>query len=172
VHGACVEDHWCATSVLLKIYPAVARRLIFQGGSFSGGMGPLLLPWDSRFQAGYLHVPSFGHHPLRVTLPCEGSGKAVREYWLKQPRVLEVLQYFDAAVAAQLIRIPMFVSCALFDPAVPPPGQFSVYNALPGPKQLCVFSGGHFAHPLEAAEYERCHQARDAFFAETVQTAS
>lgn len=168
VHGACMDDHWCAASVLLKIYPAAARRLLFYGGSFSGGMGALLLPWDSRFHGGHLHVPSFGHHPLRVTLPCEGSGKAVREYWLKQPQVLDVLQYFDAAIAAQLIRIPMFVSCALFDPAVPPPGQFSIYNALTGPKQLCVFSGGHFDHPLEQGEYAFCHQARDTFLAKTI----
>ena len=105
----------------------------------------MLLPWDKRFKRAYLNIPSFGNHPLRVTLPCLGSGAAVREKYLEEgDKVLEVLQYFDAATAAAHIQIPVFVAAALFDPSVPPPGQFAVYNALAGPKQLYLRQAAHF----------------------------
>ncbi|MEZ5576382.1 MAG: hypothetical protein R3F44_12440 [Candidatus Competibacteraceae bacterium] len=42
----------------------------------------------------------------------------------------------------------MHVAAARFDPAVPPPGQFAVYNALAGPKELFVLRAGHFDHTL------------------------
>src|SRR5690606_36006055 len=89
--------------------------------------------------------PSFGNHPLRVTLPCEGSGKAVKaRYDQGDTAILDVLQYFDAATAAGFIRLPVFVAAATFDPAVPPPGQFAVYNALPGTKELYLRQSAHF----------------------------
>ena len=69
-------------------------------------------------------MPTFGHHPLRVECPCQGSGNAVREYLQARPEVMDVLQYYDAATAAGYIESPTLVSPALFDPKVPPPGQF------------------------------------------------
>ena len=54
-----------------------ARRLDYMGISFGGGIGALALPWDERFHRAHLNVPSFGHHPLRLTLPepdTTGSG--------------------------------------------------------------------------------------------------
>jgi cephalosporin-C deacetylase len=63
-----------------------------------------------------------------------------------------VLGYFDAATAATRIRIPTFVSVARHDRAVPPVGQFAVYHALAGPKQLYVLSAGHMSYPTEVAE--------------------
>ncbi|MEZ5583004.1 MAG: hypothetical protein R3F37_09785 [Candidatus Competibacteraceae bacterium] len=34
----------------------------------------------------------------------------------------------------------------MFDPAVPPPGQYAIYNALAGHKDLFVLQAGHFEH--------------------------
>ena len=65
----------------------------------------------------------------------------------RQPEITEVLRYFDASVAARHLRIPTLVAAAQFDPAVPPPGQFAVFNALPGPKELVVMEAGHFDWP-------------------------
>ncbi len=164
VHGGCAADIWCAASALLALVPEAEPRLDYIGGSFGGGIGALALPWDSRFSAAYLSVPSFGNHPLRLTLPCVGSGEAVRRYYEKHPEIVDVLAYFDAAAAAHYLQIPVLVAAALFDPAVPPPGQFAVYNALPGPKELFVLSAGHFAHPDEAAENERLFRHLRRFF--------
>ena len=143
LHRGCVADLWAAASVLIELFPEIAADLHYEGGSFGGGIGALMLPWDKRFQRAFLDVPSFGNHPLRVTLPCTGSGEAIRLRYRRHPEIMDVLQYFDAATAARHIRIPLFVAAALCDPAVPPPGQFAVYNALPDCKKLFVRQSGH-----------------------------
>ncbi|WP_323746060.1 acetylxylan esterase [Catenulispora pinisilvae] len=165
IHAGCAADVWCAASALIEAVPAAAQRLDYVGGSFGGGIGALALPWDARFHSAHLTVPSFGNHPLRVTLPCLGSGAAVRERYLVHPDVLDVLAYFDAATAARHLRIPVQVAAALFDPSVPPPGQFSVYNGLAGPKQLHVLAAGHHDdYPQAAEEQEKLLAARAEFF--------
>jgi cephalosporin-C deacetylase len=141
--GSSADMVWCAASALIELFPEAAKNLYFRGGSFGGGIGALALPWDARFKKGYLDVPSFGNHPLRVTLPCCGSGESVRLYREKHPEVMRVLSYFDAATSARYFKIPILVAAALSDPAVPPPGQFAVYNAIPSQKQLFVRQTGH-----------------------------
>lgn len=165
VLGGCTADTvWCAASALLELFPTAARRLDYLGISFGGGVGALGLPWDERFHSAHLNVPSFGHHPLRLALPCVGSGEAVRGYQRQTGRVLDTLRYFDAATAARYMRIPVHVAAARFDPAVPPPGQFAIYNALAGPKQLFVLQAGHFDYADTAAENARLLDALAYFF--------
>jgi cephalosporin-C deacetylase len=151
VHRFCVADLWRAASVLLERFPGVAR-LDYNGGSFGGGIGALALPWDDRFARAHLYVPSFGHHPLRLGTPSVGSGEAVRRLLAREPHLRPVLDYFDAAIAARRIHIPVYVSAARHDPAVLPDGQFAVYEALPGPKHLYVLSTGHPSDPAELAD--------------------
>lgn len=165
VHGGCAADTvWCAASVLLELFPATARCLSYLGVSFGGGIGALALPWDSRFHRAHLNVPSFGNHPLRLTLPCVGSGEAVRCYQRQTGRALATLGYFDAATAARYLRIPLHCALARFDPAVPPPGQFAIYNAASGLKELYVLQAGHFDHPGTAIEERRLLDAIAYFF--------
>jgi cephalosporin-C deacetylase len=164
VHRFCAADIWRSASVLLERFPGVAR-LDFNGGSFGGGIGTLALPWDDRFHRAHFYLPSFGHHPLRLRDPCTGSGEAVRRRVAREPRLRDVLGYFDAATAATRIRIPTFVSVARRDPAVPPVGQFAVYHALGGPKRLYVLSAGHMAYPTEAAELTARDRELARFFA-------
>ncbi|MEU1906524.1 acetylxylan esterase [Streptomyces hygroscopicus] len=166
VHGGCAADVWCAATALLELVPAAVDRLDYVGSSFGGGIGALALPWDARFHSAHLSLPSFGNHPLRVLLPCVGSGAAVRDRYLSKPEVLDVLAYFDAATAARHLRIPVQVAPALFDPSVPPPGQFAVFNALAGLKELHVVPAGHFYDFPEAAdEYKKLVEARARFLA-------
>ncbi|MEX0774763.1 MAG: acetylxylan esterase [Phycisphaeraceae bacterium] len=161
----CVADVWLAASALLAWMPQTAGNLHYHGRSFGGGLGALALPWDCRFARAYLHVPTFGNQPLRVTLTCNGSGHWVTRYWREHPQVLdEVLAYYDAATAARHIHIPVLVSVARFDPAVPPPGQCAVYNGLPGPRQLVWFEAGHFGYPNEAKDNEQLNAALCRFF--------
>ncbi|MGE9294259.1 MAG: acetylxylan esterase, partial [Puniceicoccales bacterium] len=149
----CAADLWLAASAVLELYPQVRDNLLYIGGSFGGGMGALMLSVDKRFRRAYLNIPTFGHHPLRITLPCVGSGAAVRSYYLEgHPEVLDVLAYYDAAVAAGFIEIPVYVAAALFDPAVPPPGQFAVYNMLSHHKELFLRQADHFE--LEGNQYD------------------
>ncbi|GAA3105271.1 acetylxylan esterase [Streptomyces rectiviolaceus] len=170
VIGDCVADLWCAASALLELVPELATtppRLGYLGESFGGGLGALALPWDDRFAAAQLTVPTFGNHPLRLTLPCVGSGESVRTYHRDHPEVIDVLRYFDAATAATRLGIPTLVAPALFDPSVPPPGQFAVHNALPPTiRELHVLQAGHFEYEGKTAEAKRLADAKPRFFAD------
>ncbi|NGO80874.1 acetylxylan esterase [Streptomyces sp. YC504] len=165
VIGECVADLWCAATALLELVPGLSR-LGYLGESFGGGLGALALPWDERFAAGQLTVPTFGNHPLRLTLDCVGSGAAVRRYHQEHPEVVDVLWYFDAATAATRIRKPVLTAPALFDPSVPPPGQFAVYNGLPedSGRQLHVLEAGHFEWPGAERSVAELALAKAEFF--------
>lgn len=166
VHRGCAADIWCAASALLELHPEASASLRYAGGSFGGGIGALALPWDERFSKAFLDIPSFGNHPLRLQLPCTGSGESVRKYHQRHPEVIDVLGYFDAATAARHMKIPVFVAAALFDPAVPPPGQFAIYNALPRPKDLYVRSAAHFESRYAEPEGRELHQLLCRWFAD------
>ena len=143
VHRFNAADLWAAASALIELDGRSAPNLTYAGASFGGGIGSLMLPWDGRYQRAFLDYPSFGNHPLRLTLPCVGSGEAIRTHG--GARHLPVLQYFDAATAATYSRTPTLVAAALYDPAVPPPGQFAIYNGLAGDRALFVRRDAHIA---------------------------
>lgn len=164
VLGGCVDDAWLAVSALLALVPQVAGRIGWSGKSFSGGIGALMLPWEDRVGRAELLLPTFGHHALRLGLPMVGSGAALAERERRQGGLMATLRWFDAAVAARFVEVPVLAGLALFDPAVPPPGQFAIFNALAGEKQLVTFAAGHFPYAAEAAEErDRLARAR-AFF--------
>lgn len=162
--GGCVEDLWLAVSALLEIHPQVQGRVGYAGISFGGGIGALALPWELRVARGALTVPTFGHQPLRLTLPSTGSGEWVRRFAREHGNITATLAYYDAAVAARHIEMPMLVAAARFDPVVPPPGQFAIFNALPGAKELFVLDAGHFEWPGRAAQEQALTAAVRAFF--------
>jgi len=164
VHRGCVADLWAAASALLALYPQLDGRYHYSGASFGGGIGAMALPWDDRLDQAHLMVPSFGHHPLRLTMPCVGSGEAVRQYHASHPEVAEVLAYYDAAIHATRCSIPVLCVPAKFDPAVPPPGQYAVNNALAGPKERYDLSAGHFPYPTEVEEGREQRRRIEAWF--------
>ena len=162
--GGCVDDLWLAVSSMQMLFPATQGHIGYSGVSFGGGIGALALPWEPRIQRAHLNVPTFGNQPLRLQLPTIGSGAAVQRYQQQHGNVLATLQYYDAASAATFIRQPMHVAAALFDPAVAPPGQFAIYNALSGEKSLFTLDAGHFAYPQQAAQEQALQGELDAFF--------
>jgi cephalosporin-C deacetylase len=166
IHGGCVDDTWCAITALRGLVPGAAARTDLIGGSFGGGIGIMATAWDPRIVSAVVDVPSFGNHPVRVTIECEGSGEAVRRRWLADPSVLDVLAYYDSANCAQFVDVPVLVAPALRDPAVPPPGQWSVYDALPGRRELFTLTAGHVAYPEEAAEHATLDAATLRFLAD------
>lgn len=142
-HVGSTADYWIAGRVLRELVPEASSRVDYVGGSFGGGIGVFTLAYDASFTAGVLEVPSFGHHPLRLTMRCTGSGEEVRRYVPGHRAARETLRYADAAAVAARVRQPVLGLPALADPAVPPPGQFAVVNALGGPTQVHVLPAGH-----------------------------
>lgn len=163
--GGCVEDLWLAVSALLALFPQVGGRVGYSGISFSGGIGALAAPWDARIQRLYLEVPTFGHHALRLKLPCVGSGESLRDFQRQHDfNMMETLAYYDAATAAEFLRIPTVLAAALFDPAVPPPGQFAIYNAIPeNLRRLFLLEAGHFDYPRLQQQIDELHQELECF---------
>ena len=166
--GGCVEDLWLAVSSLLALFPEVAGQVAYSGISFGGGIGALAVPWDARIGRLHLQVPTFGNHALRLTLPCVGSGESVRCFRPTSGfHVMDTLAYYDAACAARFLRIPVLVAAALFDPAVPPPGQFAIFNAIAEPlKRLFVLQAGHFDDAGQVKQLREMHQEVAGFFME------
>ena len=166
--GGCVEDLWLAVSAMLELFPAVSGRVGCSGISFSGGIAALASPWDDRIQRLHLQVPTFGHHALRLTLPCIGSSESVRAFQRHSSfNVMETLAYYDAASAAQRLSIPTLVAVAQFDPAVPPPGQFAICNAIPERfRRLFVLDAGHFDYPGQSRQAQELRRLLVDFFME------
>lgn len=164
VLGGCVDDLWAGVSALLRICPEAAGHVGYLGISFGGGIGALALPWDSRIQRAHFNVPTFGNQPLRLELASTGSATSVQRFVKKHPATRETLAFFDAASAARFVRQPVHCACARFDPAVAPAGQFSVYNALGGPKTLFALTAGHHAYRGQAEEERELLREIDDFF--------
>lgn len=162
--GGCVEDLWLGVSALLDLFPAVAGHVAYLGISFGGGVGVMALPWEQRIQRAHLNVPSFGNQALRLQLPTRGSAAAVQKFQKEHGNVLATLQYYDAAIAARHVTIPVHVAAALADPVVAPPGQFSIFNALPGSKKLFLLDNGHMDYSRQAEQKKALLSEIQAFF--------
>jgi cephalosporin-C deacetylase len=164
--GGCVEDVWLAVSGLTKLFPAIAGRVGYSGVSFGGGIGALAIAFDPRIDRGHLNVPTFSNMPIWLTLPTIGSGRAVQIYRRRHPHILDTLRLFDAATAATRIERPMLVAVALFDPAVAPPCQFSVANALAKANhhEIVVLDAGHFDYPGIETQYALLSDKLRRFF--------
>lgn len=169
VLGGCVEDLWVAVSVLTGLYPQVAGRIGYSGISFGGGIGALALAFEPRIARGFLEVPTFGNVPLWLTLPTTGSGHSVQLYRKRHPQVVETMSLFDAAVAARRIRIPMLVAAARFDPAVAPPCQFSIANALTTSNhhETFILDAGHFDYARKEEQHAQLAKKLRQFFKAT-----
>lgn len=149
VIGGCVEDLWLGVSTLLALYPWLDGHIGYVGASFGGGIGALGIPFDPRIARGHLVVPTFGDRASWLTLPTVGSADSAQAYAKTYEGVLDHLRLFDAATAAARITVPMLVAPARFDPAVAPPCQFAVANAVPTSRdnENFVLDAGHFDYP-------------------------
>lgn len=162
----CAAAHWSAARLMRELYPD--KPLVYQGTSFGGGMGTLMLPWERRYLAAELVQPTFSNHPFRVQHPCQGSGEAVRQMYLKKPEILKTLAYYDSVFAARRIRVPVVFGLSIFDPAVPAPGQFSVANAVDPTltvKVPTLFGHMDVSYPQLQDEQKRHQQEVEKLFA-------
>ena len=161
----CVEDVWLAVSAMLRLVPHLEGHIGYMGGSFGGGVGAMALAWEERIARGHLSLPSFGYQMLRIQLKTLGSAASIQTLYKKEPDlVTNTLQWYDAAFAARHITMPMHVACALSDPVVSPPGQFAIFNALAGPKQLFTLSAGHMDYADQEEEARDLQKELEVFF--------
>lgn len=161
----CAADLWNAVKVLREFCPGSLGRVFYSGCSFGGGMGALAAPWEPLLRKVWLDVPTFGNHSLRLCAECCGSGEAVRQLWTRKPEISATLRYYDAANAAACLRIPAMVSVALFDPVVPPQGQFAVANAVPvALRKRFIWSAGHADYPGRSDDWARLRRYLEDFF--------
>ena len=167
--GGCVEDLWLAVSVLTRLYPGLEGRIGYGGASFGGGVGALAIAFDKRIDRGHLVTPTFGNMPIWLTLPTVGSAHAVQVYQKTHKEVLKTLSLFDAATAATRIDRPTLLAVARFDPAVAPPCQFSVANALPTSNchETVILDAGHFDYPGGEEQHALLSEKVERFFGAT-----
>ena len=166
VLGSCVEDTWLAVSALLQLFPSLTGHLGYLGISFGGGIGALALAWEQRIARGHLNMPTFGHHPLRLRLPTQGSTQGLQQFYCTHKKqTVQVLRYYDAVLAAKRITMPIYCACALYDPFVAPPAQFAIYNALASEKHLFVLIAGHHQYPEQQQQQQELLAELDTFFA-------
>ncbi|TXH99311.1 MAG: acetylxylan esterase, partial [Rhizobium sp.] len=66
--------------------------------------------------------------------------------------------------AARRITMPMLVAPALFDPAVAPPCQFSVANALQKFNENFILDAGHFDYAGSVEQNALLHDKVGRFF--------
>lgn len=158
----CVCATWTAIRVLEEVLQR-SLRIYYFGGSFGGGLGALAMPYDQRFQKCVLFVPTFGHQPLRLQCRSQGSGEPVRLYAQEHPEVRDVLAYYDAGTAALRISLPNITAPALFDPAVPPVGQFAVSNPMRRYGHQFCYTAGHHEYAEAAAEERTLQQWIDEY---------
>lgn len=164
VLGGCVDDIWLSVTVLHQLVPESRTHTGYCGISLGGGVGVMALPWDERIKKAHFNVPSFGHQALRMTLPTLGSGAAIQKYAENHQSVIKTLQYYDAASSARFVHNPVHIAAALADPYVAPPGQFAIYNALPGSKELTVLDAGHCDYPHREQQERALKDTLRAFF--------
>ena len=165
VIGLCARDLWLAGDALRELAGDIP--LYFVGESFGGGIGALAVPWDERYVGATLVVPTFGQYDERLAAPCLGSGEHQRAHVRRHPEAREQLRLFDASTSALFFRVPVRVEAALWDQYVPPPGQFSIANAVPPELlELEVLPAGHAEYPglgrviVDARRAGRAHLER------------
>jgi len=163
----CVEDLWLSVSVLEKLFWAVKGHIGLLGISFSGGVGMLALAQDKRVKKAHFNQPTFGHYALRLRIPTYGSGKSIQDFYQRDPYTLiRTLRYYDAAVAASRVTVPVHFALALRDTVVTPPGQFAIYNQVQSDKYRYLLDAGHENYPNQAQQFAELTAQLFEFFSD------
>lgn len=163
----CVEDLWVSVTVMETLYPHLKNKLGLIGISFCGGVGALALAQDKRIAKAHFNVPTFGHNPLRIKTPSHGSAKSLQDFFRKEPiKLMRTLRYYDAAIAAKYIDVPVHFALALKDSVVTPLGQFAIFNAMVSNKQLFVLDAGHEHYANYFKQYKQLKNEIAEFFSD------
>ncbi len=109
-------------------------RIIVFGGSQGGGLSLLTAAIDSRVDAVVATVPAF----------CNNASRADSHI----PEIGRTMAYYDAALAAPLIKVPALIGVGFIDDICRPVNVYSAYNLISGPKTMENFyTMGHGSPP-------------------------
>jgi cephalosporin-C deacetylase-like acetyl esterase len=104
------------------------------GGSQGGGLSLLTAAIDKRIKAVVATVPAFCNN---------ATGK-----YGHMPQAIRTMTYYDAALAAELIKVPTMIGVGFIDKTCSPTSVYSAYNNLKGVKKIENFyTYGHGAPP-------------------------
>lgn len=126
-------------------------RVGVAGGSQGGGLALLVSAVGCRHAFAVADIPNLCYLDWAV-FNTTGSLTEVADYIGRYPEQMEAairtLSYFDNAVLADRIRIPVLVSVGLKDTVCPPEAVFAAYNRITSEKRIEVFpSHGHATGP-------------------------
>jgi len=115
------------------------KAIISSGASQGGGLAIILGALDPRVTAVVVVAPALGEH----TGPLAGRPDAAPNNLIMgpdkktpDPKIIEATSYYDTVNFAHFVKVPVLMSSGLIDTAVPPMTALSIYNTLPGPKQI------------------------------------
>ena len=115
------------------------KAIISSGGSQGGGLALIAAALDPRITAVVSIAPALGEH----TGPLHGRPDAApsnlimgRDQKTPDPKIIAATAYYDTVNFARFVKVPVLMSSGLIDTACPPTTVLSIYNTLPGPKQL------------------------------------
>jgi len=115
------------------------KAIISAGASQGGGLALIAAALDSRITAVVSIAPALGEH----TGPLHGRPDAApnnlimgRDKKTPDLKIIDATAYYDTVNFARFVKVPVLMSSGLIDPACPPTTVLSIYNSLPGPKQL------------------------------------
>lgn len=147
-----LQNAMIAARVLQAQIEADEDQIGCMGMSQGGGISIWMGAWCPIIRAVCADMPFLG--AMRDTLSRE-----VYRYPLKEltdfadsipiglPRVQHTVSYFDTLNMATRCRVPTLVSLGEKDPSCRPPVVESIFDALPGTKQLVRYEIGHDWHP-------------------------
>lgn len=126
-------------------------RVGVAGGSQGGGLAIIVSAVGCRHSFAVADIPNLCYVDWAV-FNTTGSLTEVADYIGRYPEqmetALDTLSYFDNAVLADRIRIPVLVSVGLKDTVCPPEAVFAAYNRIESEKQIEIFpSHGHATGP-------------------------
>ena len=110
------------------------HKIIVSGGSQGGGLSLITAAIDKRVDAVVATVPAF----------CNNASREDSHI----PHVARTMSYYDAALAATLIEVPVLLGVGFIDGICRPANVYSAYNNIKGPKTIENFyTMGHGSPP-------------------------
>lgn len=108
------------------------KRFYYQGFSQGGAFGFYLLGLNSNFTRGVMHMPALSDLMGSEAGRASGwPGIRLQKYAADDKvKVIANIPYFDAAVFASRVKVPVRVSVGLIDGTCPPASVYAAYNEL------------------------------------------
>jgi len=143
-----LQDAHLATKVLQAQTEADEDRIGAMGMSQGGGISIWLGAWCPIIKAVCADMPFLGNigHTLTQTVyryPLKELSDFMADLPVGEARVLNTISYFDTVNQASFCKRPTQISLGLKDPACRPDTVKGIFDAIPGPKMLRTYGGGH-----------------------------